>query len=133
MTISAGLARNSSCGPGCGLICRIFIGCRIPPVGWQVDLNELHGFVAAWVGQSGFGWGVQTHETGTALADLQQAVHRSQPDVMVPKANQLGLLVVIQYDLAILIGHGIRRAMGEETAEDTKELEDMDQLIEDMS
>ena len=33
----------------------------------------------------------------------------------------------------VLIGHGIRRAMGEETAEDTKELEDMDQLIEDMS
>ena len=33
----------------------------------------------------------------------------------------------------VLIGHGIRRAMGEETTEDTKELEDMDQLIEDMS
>lgn len=33
----------------------------------------------------------------------------------------------------VLIGHGIRRAMGEETAEDTKELENMDQLIEDMS
>lgn len=33
----------------------------------------------------------------------------------------------------VLIGHGIRRAMGEETAEDTKELDDMDQLIEDMS
>ena len=32
-----------------------------------------------------------------------------------------------------LIGHGIRRAMKQETEEDAKELDDMDQLIEDMS